>query len=74
MNTTEPIMKTYKETIQKQARGVVASWFSGGSIFDIPTQVIHTIAWVYDVTPSEVVADIKKLLDSPKFVRESKGY
>ena len=66
-------MKTYKEAIQRQAHGVVASWLSGGSFWDIPSQVIHTIAWVYEVTPSKVSGDIKKLLDSPKFVREAKG-
>lgn len=66
-------MKTYKEAIQRQARAVVASWLSGGSFWDIPSQVIHTIAWVYDVTPSKVSNDIRKLLDSEKFVREAKG-
>jgi hypothetical protein len=66
-------MKTYKEAIQRQARGVIASWMSGGSFRDIPSQVIHTIAWVYDVSHSKVRADIQQLLDSPKFVSEAKG-
>ena len=65
-------MRTYKESIQRQARGVVASWMSGGSSWNIPSQVIYTIAWVYDVSPSKVTTDIQKLLDSPKFVREAK--
>jgi hypothetical protein len=66
-------MKTYKEAIQRQAKGVVASMFSGGSRYSTPYQVTHTIAHIYEVSPSKVEADIQKLLDSPKFMREAKG-
>lgn len=65
-------MKTYKEAIRKLAKGVVAGMFSGGSRY-AEYQVVNTVAWAYEVSSSTVEADIQKLLDSPKFMREAKG-
>jgi hypothetical protein len=65
-------MKTYKETIRREAMGVVAGMFSGGGSY-ADSQVVHCIARIYEVSASRVDADIKKLLDSPKFMREAKG-
>ncbi len=65
-------MKTYKETIRREALGVVAGYMSGG--YGGPErQVVHCIARIYEVASSKVDADIKKLLDSPKFMKEAKG-
>jgi hypothetical protein len=65
-------MKTYKETIRREAFGVVASYMSGG--YGGPErQVVHCIARIYEVSSSKVDADIRKLLESPKFMKEAKG-
>lgn len=66
-------MKTYKETIRREAMGVVAGMMSGGSRYGTHYQVIHAIARIYEVDASKVSRDIDKLLDSTKFMREAKG-
>jgi hypothetical protein len=67
------MMKTYKETIHREALGVVASMMAGGTRYSMPLQVLYTIARIYEVDPGRVSRDIDKLLDSPKFMREAKG-
>jgi hypothetical protein len=65
-------MKTYKETIRREAMGAVAGWMSGG--YGGPERpVVHCIARIYEVSISKVDADIRKLLMDDKFVREAKG-
>ena len=48
-------MKTYKETIRREAFGVVAGYMSGG--YGGPErQVVHCIARIYEVSSSKIWA------------------
>lgn len=65
-------MKTYAQTVRREAQGVVAGLMSGGSKSP-PYQVVHAIARIYEVSSDQLYADIDALLSDREFMREAKG-
>ena len=66
-------MRSYEDLIRKEARGVVAEMFSGGSKWCRDRGALRAIAYAYGVSPTQVDQDIHRLLDDPEFMRQATG-